>query len=154
MKTSYIAVLFCVVCLTSCHSQEKSDSTLKLKNQDISISLKFYPTGVVDDVRYSIYIINDSLIVENHTVNKKSVYKTKLSNIQINDIDTLSSTIKTQCRSSDIVEDAWAVTLVINNKIVYEVNDFSFESPPNEIKNLINYLVSLSPIKIDLYGFS
>ncbi|MDR1876025.1 MAG: hypothetical protein LBQ84_00215 [Flavobacteriaceae bacterium] len=130
----------------------------ELEGQDISISLKFYPTGVIEDVRYSISIINDSLIVKNHfprNINDKNEYITKLSNSQKYEINKLISFINIQYQNRDIfISDTWGVTLVINNQVFYEVDDFSFKSPPNEIRNLINYLVGLSPIKIDLYGFS
>jgi hypothetical protein len=129
----------------------------ELEKKDISISLKFYSTGVIDDVRYSIYVINDSLIAKNYftrNINDKREYTDKLSTAQINKINELVSAIKIQYQELDILEDAWGVTLVINNHIVYEVSDFSFELPPDEIKSLIDYLVSLSSIKIDLCGFS
>jgi len=122
-----------------------------------SISLKFYPAGVIDNVRYSISVISDSLIVKNYfpiNINDKREYVTQLSNNQINKIDTLISAIKMQYRNTDVFEDTWGITLIINNQVVYEVGDFSFEQPPNEVINLINYLVSLSAIKVDLYGFS
>ena len=142
---------------SACHSQEKRNEMSKSENQKNSISLKFYPTGVIDDVRYSISVINDSLIVKNYfpiNINDKREYITQLSNNQINKIDTLISAIKIQYRNTDISEDTWGITLIINNRVVYEVGDFSFKLPPDEVKNLINYLVSLSAIKIDLYGFS
>lgn len=158
MKANYITLLFCVLCLMSCHSQEKSNNMSELEKQDISISLKFYPTGGIDDIRYSLLVINDSLIVQNHSprnINDQMEFVLRLSNDQTKEIATLVSAIKTACQNRDIsVLDTWGVTLVINNQVVYEVDDFSFKLPPVEIKNLINYLVSLSAIKIDLYGFS
>ena len=158
MKKKYIILLLCYsLCIASCHSQEKRNEMSKSENQKNSISLKFYPTGAIDDVRYSISVINDSLIVKNYfpiNINDKREYVTQLSNNQINKIDTLISAIKIQYRNTDIFEDTWGITLIINNRVVYEVGDFSFKLPPNEVKNLINYLVSLSAIKIDLYGFS
>ena len=129
----------------------------KSEKQNNSIILKFYPTGVIDDVRYSISVISDSLIVKNYfpiNIKDEREYVALLSNNQINKIDTLVSAIKMQYRNTDIFEGTWGVTLMINNQVVYEVGDFSFKLSPNEVKNLINYLVSLSAIKIDLYGFS
>lgn len=158
MRKTYIILLFFYsLCLMSCHSQEKRDEMSKSEKQKNSIILEFYPTGVIEDVRYSISVISDSLIVKNYfPINTKDQreYVALLSNNQINKIDTLVSAIKMQYRNTDILEDTWGVTLIINNQVVYEVSDFSFKQPPNEVKNLINYLVSLSAIKIDLYGFS
>lgn len=156
-KTYIILLFFCSLCLMFCHSQEKRDEMSKSEKQKNTIILKFYPTGVIDDIRYSLSVINDSLIIKNYfpTNSKdKREYIALLSNNQINKIDTLVSAIKMQYRKTDISEDTWGVTLMINNKVIYEVGDFSFELPPYEVKNLINYLVDLSEIKIDLYAFS
>ena len=88
------------------------------------------------------------------SISDEVVYITLLTDSQTNKITRLISAIKTQYLNTENFEDAWGVTLIINNRIVYEVGDFSFELPPNEVKNLIKYLVDLSAIKIDLYGFS
>lgn len=37
---------------------------------------------------------------------------------------------------------------------VYDDDDFSFESPPKDIVELLKYLVEVGVIKIELYGFS
>ena len=67
-------------------------------------------------------------------INDKREYVTQLSNNQINKIDTLISAIKIQYRNIDIFEDTWGITLIINNRVVYEVGNFSFKLPPNEVK--------------------
>lgn len=158
MKNKYIILLlFYSLCLISCHSQDKRNAMSKSENQKETISLIFYPSGVIDDVRYSISVISDSLIVKNYfpiNINDKREYAVQLSNNQINEIDTLVSAIKMQYRNIGVFEDTWGITLIINNQVVYEVGDFSFNIPPNEVKNLINYLIRLSAIKIELYGFS
>lgn len=55
---------------------------------------------------------------------------------------------------SDVTEDAWGMTLTINGQVVYESSDFSFQAPPQQVQSLINYLTTLSPLKINLYSFS
>ena len=157
MNRICIILLFYSLCLVSCDTQEKRNKMQQSEEQATSIILKFYPTGMIDDVRYSISIFRDSLIVKNYSttnINGPREYVTLLSNDQMNKINTLTSAIKMQYRNTDIFEGTWGVSLIIDNQTIYEVGDFSFELPPNEIKSLINYLVSLSAIKIDLYGFS
>ena len=155
-KMSVILLFFYSLCLISCHLQENRREIKNLKKQN-SIILKFYPTGVVNDVRYSISVIGDSFVVKNSSpinISENKEYVALLSKDQVNKIDTLVSSIKLQYRDTVISEDTWGVTLLINNQIFYEVGDFSFKRQPEEVKNLINYLVGLSAIKIELYGFS
>lgn len=155
-KMSVILLFFYSLCLISCHLQENRREINNLKKQN-SIILKFYPTGVVNDVRYSISVIGDSFVVKNSSpinISENKEYVALLSKDQVNKIDTLVSSIKLQYRDTVISEDTWGVTLLINNQVFYEVRDFSFKRQPEEVKNLINYLVGLSAIKIELYGFS
>lgn len=157
MRNIHIILLFLFsLYFVSCHSQEKRNVMSKTEKQKSEIILKFYPSGGIYDVRYSISIIGDSLFVRKNPkcLNCPNEYIAQLSKDQINKIDTLVSAVKIKHQNADSVEDAWGVTLMINNQIVYEVNDFSFDLPPNEIKDLIDYLVILSAIKIELYGFS
>ena len=44
--------------------------------------------------------------------------------------------------------------MVINGKNMYEETDFSFDEETNEMFELINYIISLSPKRPELYGFS
>jgi hypothetical protein len=160
MKTVYLITLFCV-CLTSCHSQIKNN---EMEN-DLNISLLFYPSISIDDIRYSVDIVNDSLIVKKHFIDNKE-YRGKLTSNQYTKIKRLASVLnqKYDRSSSDWCHnDVWGCTLIIDNQIYYASDYFSFIPqskelgwlpPPEEIKLLINYIVSLSPIPIELYGFS
>ena len=155
MRIAFVILLiFYSLCLTYCNSHGTKETAPNLEKQSKSILLKFYPTGVIDDVRYSISVVGDSLIVKKSmSISDEVVYITLLTDRQTNKTSRLISAIKTQYLNTENFEDAWGVTLIINNCIVYEVGDFSFELPPNEVKNLIKYLVDLSAIKIALYGF-
>ncbi|MDR1652537.1 MAG: hypothetical protein LBS01_02575 [Prevotellaceae bacterium] len=125
-----------------------------MKN-DLNISLLFSPSIFsIDDIRYSIDIINDSLIVKKQIIDNKE-YRGKLTSNQCVEIKKLASELNHRYDRSDrFRKGGWGCILKVDNQIYYEDNDFSFKLPPSEIKNLINYLVSLSAIKIDLYGFS
>jgi hypothetical protein len=124
----------------------------------MEIDIKFYPTGVKEDVRYSITVKEDSLFVKNHsprTENELSNYKGKLTELDKDSISYLTSKIVEVVRNEQpSILDTWGVTLYVNSKIVYEDDDFSIQGNPKEIKDLIRYLIKISPLKIDLYGFS
>ena len=162
MKTVY-CILLCCSCLVSCHSQTKN----KEMKSDLNLSLLFYPSMSKEyDIRYSIDIINDSLIVKRQDNIYNKEYSGKLTDNQCTEIKKMTSllTQKYDRSNSDWVRNGvWGCTLKVDNQVYYEDNFFSFVPqskemgwlpPPEEIKLLIDYIVSLSPIEIELYGFS
>jgi hypothetical protein len=138
-KTIVTLLLSLFLCLAACSQRENKNEA----QAPVSISLKFYPI-----IRHSITVNNDSLIVKNHTEKEHII---KLSKNQIDIINTLASNINMQYIYRQEVEDAWEVQMTINGIVVYEVTDYSLETlPPNEIKDLIYYLIRLSGIKVEL----
>lgn len=130
---------------------------------DLNISLLFYPSKSIEDIRYSIDIINDSLIVKERDFGNKE-YRGKLTDDQSAKIRELTSALNQKYDwSSRFAKGGWGCILKVDNQVYYEDNRFSFppysdemswQAPPEEIKSLIDYIVSLSPIPIELYGFS
>ncbi|MDR1654178.1 MAG: hypothetical protein LBS01_11155 [Prevotellaceae bacterium] len=137
-----------------------------MKN-DLNISLLFYPSMSIEDIRYSIDIVDDSLIIKKQIIDNKE-YRGKLTSNQCVEIKKLASTITRKYDKSDsreiVILDVWGCTLKVGSQIYYKDDFFSFipisnkafgwQAPPEEIKLLIDYIVSLSPIPIELYGFS
>lgn len=158
MKTIYCILLSCS-CLVSCHSQAKN----KEMKSDLQISLLFYPSRSIEDIRYSIDIVNDSLIIKKQIIGDKA-YCGKLTNNQCAEVKKLISELNKKYNRSDrFRKGGWGCILKVDNQIYYEDNDFSFnpyskyidwQKLPEEIKLLIDYIVSLSPIPIELYGLS
>jgi hypothetical protein len=132
---------------------------------DLNISLFFYPSMSIEDIRYSVDIMSDSLIImEYRPSGNNKEYRGKLTDSQCTEIKKMFSSLTQKYdRSSNFVKGGWGCTLKVDNQIYYEDNHFSFiphsketgwQAPPEEIKLLIDYIVSLSPIPIELYGFS
>jgi len=175
MKTVYF-VLLCCLCLISCHYQTKSN----MEKFDLKISLFFYPSMANEDIKYSIDIVKDTLIVKNYyssvhlirsadgkgggILTDSKEYYGNLTELQCIEIKKLVSTLSQKYdRSKNFVKGGSGCTLTVDNQVYYEDNFFSFvpESketswlpPPEEIKSLIDYIVSLSPIPIELNSFS
>ena len=55
-------VISMLICLYSCHSQD-SNKQINTKEYSNIVEIYLFPTSCVDDVRYFIYVKNDSLIV-------------------------------------------------------------------------------------------
>jgi hypothetical protein len=130
---------------------------------DLNLSLLFYPSMSIEDIRYSVDIINDSLIVKKNVIDNKE-YRIKLTDNQRAEIAKMVSVLSQKYdRSENFVLGGWGCTLKIDNQVYYINNFFSFVPqskemgwlpPPEEIKLLIDYIVGLSPIEIELYSFS
>jgi len=56
--------------------------------------------------------------------------------------------------SDNWANDAWGCTLMVDNQVYYKDNNYSIDRTPMEIKLLIEYIISISPIQIELYSFS
>jgi hypothetical protein len=143
---------------------------------DLKISLLFYPSMSIEDIRYSVDIINDSLVVKDHyyvhlvkdTEDKE--YKVKLTNDQCMEIKKMTSALTQKfSRLNVFAKGGLGCTLKVDNQVYYEDNFFSFQRTPAEIKVLgdnfisfqtpekikllIDYIVSLSPIPIKSYWY-
>ena len=156
MKITYI--IFCLCFLVSCHSGEHKNKN-EIRQNNVDLSLIFYPSNSIEDKRYSICIINDSLIVNDYSVgrdiNDKKEYRGKISIMQNKEIMKRISFIKKHSKNKDdFILGGWGCKLIINHKVIYEDNSFSTNEMPKEIKSLINYLIQISPISINLYSLS
>ena len=131
---------------------------------DLNLSLLFYPSMLIENIRYSVDIIKDSLIVKKNYVGNKEKYRIKLTDNQCAEIKKMTFALNQKYdRSDNWANDVWGCTLKVDGQVYYVDNFFSFVPqskemgwlpPPEEIKLLIDYIVSLSPIPIELYGFS
>lgn len=145
-----------LICLYSCHSQDGNKQINKKEDSNI-VEINLFPTSCADDVRYSIDVRNDSLFVINYQPSNGNEPRTsciKLSYYEMERIDSLITLINSPIRNTDEVEDAWGIKMIINGITIYEETDFSIRKETNVMLELINYLISLSPEKIELYGFS
>jgi hypothetical protein len=150
--------------LVSCHAQVKNKKTKDTEKFDLNLSLLFYPSMSIESIIYSVDIINDSLIIMKNNIIDNKEYRGKLTDSQCLEIKKITFTLTQKYdRSDNFVLGGWGCTLKVDNQVYYEDNHFSFvphsktigwQAPPEEIKLLIDYIVSLSPIPIELYGFS
>ena len=165
MKTT-CCILLCCSCLASCHSHAQN----KEMKSDLNLSLLFYPSMSIEDIRYSLDIINDSLIVKRYDNIDNKEHRGKLTDNQCTEIKKMTSALTQKFSRLDIfAKGGLGCTLKIDNQVFYEDNFFSFQRTlseiqvfedysisykiPEEIKSLIDYIVNLSPIPIDLYWF-
>ncbi len=69
-------------------------------------------------------------------------------------ISALTEKINTKHISSEEYSDTWKMTLRINNQVYYQETDYYWQAEPKEVKDLLDYLMSLTEMVIDLYGFA
>jgi len=140
-----------VLCLTSCNSQEKSSDIPVLTKQNVAISLKYgYGIPRKRNMKYSISVINDSLIVKNHIDEEE--YFLQLTNIQLDSINGLASAIKKSYLYRNDILDGWMIKLIIHGDF-FQARGFSVNSPLGDVKNLIDYTADLSSVNFDFKEF-
>lgn len=148
-----VSIFFLIFLFCDCYAQHKEQSVKGHKYE-----LFFYPSGSPKNVMYSIIVNEDSIKAENHRPtkrNKKPRYVGKLSFQERAKLDSLYNKIDTvPVIITNPSEDTWAVSLFVDNKKIFEDDDFSFKSPPPDIRKLIEYLIKIGVIKIELYGFA
>ncbi len=148
-----INVFALILIFSSCYTQHTKESVIFQKYE-----LFFYPGRTPQSVRYSIVVNGDSIQAKNHRSvknNKKTHYTGKLSIKQLSELSSLYSRIIIEYpKRSSSVTDTWGVSLIVDNKKIYEDDDFSLEGTPEEIRKLIEYLIKIGVIKIELLGFA
>lgn len=147
MKT--IIYSFVLLLLFSCEENKKKFAF----NNKLQICLLLYPSENTEDIRYSLNILDGNLLIKDYSTFKNISYKLKKN--EYNHLLLLKNNIsKKYDRLNNNVLGSWGCTLKVENVIYYNDDDFNFKDPPIEIKNLIDYLVKISPIEIELYSFS
>lgn len=156
----YIALWCFLLCSSCANSNENEKKTNMEKGNDcIKIEFYLYPTGNFDDIRYSVIIDGGMLVIENHdTLNGTKIPHNashkKLTAAQIEKIKALVEETKLKKEEVTLVtEDTWGCKLIANNNTLFESTCFTYESLKDK-ENLLTYLLSLLPVKLELYGFS
>lgn len=153
-------LILLVVCLSlfqSCNAENSESNAIK--QNMTKIELYFFPSDLEKDIRYSILIEGNTVSAKNHhRLGTKSLiegFKKELSKEQI---DTLNKLIAKQevnkVKPHMVTEDTWGAKLIVDDRVMYESSQFSLKHMDDNTRNLIEYLFSLLPVKIELYGFS
>lgn len=153
--------LWCLLFCSSCANPNVNEKKISMEKGSESIKIEFYlyPTGNFNNVRYSVIVDGDMLIVENHdTLNGTKIPHNaspkKLSVAQIEKIEALVKETKFMNEVVTLVtEDTWGCKLIANNNTLFESTCFTYESLKDK-QSLITYILSLLPFKLELYGFS
>ncbi len=123
-----------------------------------NITLFLFPSGCENENCYSykIEITKNRLIVNgNYYMRYDDGKKRKiLSAEEIAKLNELAQAIDSPYINEESAEDVWSAKIIINKKLVYKEGEFSFETTPQKIKYLIDYIVGLSPLEIELYHFA
>lgn len=156
----YVA-LWCFLLCISCVNSKENEKKINMEKGNDSIKIEFYlfPTGNFNDIRYSVIIDGDMLVIENHDILNgtkipHNASPQKLTVIQIENIKALLDETKFKKEEVTLVtEDTWGCKLIANNNTLFESTCFTYESLKDK-QNLITYILSLLPVKLELYGFS
>lgn len=161
---NYIGIILLLVLIISCNT-ERNNQREYMDNEDAGsnqeISFEIYPTGVSEDATYGIYLKDGKIHSINRLKNDSTIIA--LSEKQYAELDLMCHNIKTgniRYICTYFLLDAWEAKLIIENETVFHSSDIGFNIPLDEepqvreIYALMNYLIQISEMKIDLYGFS
>lgn len=154
-------ILWCLLLCSACVNPSVKDKQTSMESsiEGVKIELYLYPTGNFNDIRYSVVIDGDVLTVENRdtllgTDIPNSVNRQKLTSAQLKQLDSLVKEAKFIKEDIGLVtDDTWECRLIVNGRVLYENTCFTYESLKGK-QNLLSYILSLLPFKLELYGFS
>ncbi len=147
----------------ACHNLPSRIKDKKNKNEMMvevkqNITLFFYPSGCKNENCYSYKIeIEDDFLIVNGCYYSRYDHKKKkktISSKQIIELNKLVQRLDNPYLNKVITEDVWGAKMFVNGKLIYEEGEFSFETAPEKIKQLIDYIIMLSPLEIKLYALS
>jgi len=117
------------------------------------IEVYFFPIGSRQDLRYSL-VINQNILTVN-LFDSREYLEIQLSTDQIDYLNVLISKIDTPYEEKLLdLNGSWSCILRINDKDLYLNEDCSLDNFPKDVHRVIHYLIEVSDIEIDLYGFS
>lgn len=151
MKAYFFYTVF-IFLFGSCNSQDKPKDTI-MNSHTEKVQFYFYPSSGGDAI-YEVDYNDGQITIENkeipNVIFKKSFNKDE--NIKINEFtDKLRIAPNT---TTEIVLDSWRIELKINDIVYYNKSGVKMKDLPLEIKELLEYLIIGSTVKIDLYDFS
>jgi len=81
-------------------------------------------------------------------------YKGKITKDKIEEIERITSKLKSNNIEPDIILDSWRIELIINGITYYNKTKVTKETLPKDIRQLLYILIKNSTVDIDLYDFS
>lgn len=132
---------------------------------DEQIKVAIYPTGTLSEsycfvlntdgeliaekgTRKGDDIIQDSFIKDVRETKKKKLLSFEVKKI----IDVADEVFKNDCKTDDkMIKDSWEVQIFYNGKVIKQ-NYWHDISP--QVKELVDEFINISPIDVDLHGWS
>lgn len=159
-KKTYIALILVSV-IISCFAN-------KNKNKGMSIVLSISPSGggefgyVIAVEKNVLKVMTKELIIKDNVIVFGKVKEIKEKKLSPQELDTLKEyitklkTLNVNFADAGLRLDTWVFDFVVDGKELGKVNSFQLSEPstPKDINKIIKFLISLSPLKIDLHGFS
>lgn len=122
----------------------------------MDIQINFYPSSGGNAI-YAITLLGDNLEIKDlgSSKNKGKVFNKVLSKGESDKVKQVVSKIEHRSDvETEVILDSWRVELLINGDRYYNESGIRIETLPEDIRNLYEFLVKKSKVKIDLYSFS
>jgi len=127
------------------------------KRASLHLRILLFPSGVPSDARYAIEVRGDSLTVQNLQPSSRTDiarHARRLSSAEQDELRALIQQLPPPQVHKSSADDAWAIQMEVNGALVYEKEDFSLDNAEEPYGGLLRYLLSKTPVHIELYGFA
>ena len=148
MKNIKILILLLMM-IFSCNPQESNG--YKKEPPILKIEYNFYASSGGEPI-YRVLYSDEEVIVEN--LEHFHTYKGKITKDKIEEIERITSKLKSNNIEPDIILDSWRIELIINGITYYNKTKVTKETLPKDIRQLLYILIKNSTVNIDLYDFS
>jgi hypothetical protein len=151
MRTYFLYTVF-ILLFGSCNSQDKSKDTI-MNSYKAKVQFYFYPSSGGDAI-YEVDYNDGQITIKNNEVSNV-IFRTTLNKEENAKINEFADRIKIAPNTTtEIILDSWRIELKIDGKVYYNKSGIKMKDLPPKIKNLLDYLLRDSTVKIDLYDFS
>lgn len=148
MKNLILVALGLIWILTACKTIPKQE----VETYTFNIETRFYKFRNSEHPTYVLKVVNSKLVALCNNENDSTQISIKLTKLDLDSIQYLSSQITTGDTSGLWASHSWGANMYINEKLLYIRPFFDKYEEPNNHNRLILFLMRKSPVNIELYG--
>lgn len=157
----FLIIFFFIITVSCKYSNSKTisgqENLEKLQEKYTNLQILFYPIDVIEDLRYSFIVKNDSITFINHIDSNLQITtkSKKINNSQLDKINSNLNKIIYFPPTNNEVTDTWEVKIISKGETIFHKRSFGRgQENGKEVDELIDYILKITNFKIHVYGFT